>query len=104
MKTAEEWKIERWEDKDYIITGFGLNHAGVYSKREAEIICNALKNATLIIQKDAFRAGMEHAANEIKVRITTLELNKAKANIFDLKDCVDNILTAAKNLTKLPKE
>lgn len=54
MRTSDEWKVERWEDEDYIITGFGLQHPGTFSKREAERIVGILRLATPLIQEDVF--------------------------------------------------
>lgn len=53
MNNANDWKIERWEDQDYIITGFGLQHPSVFTKKEAELILSILKLATPLIQEDA---------------------------------------------------
>ena len=47
-----EWKIERWEDDEYIITGYGLQHTGTFSKREAEMILKILQQATPLIISD----------------------------------------------------
>jgi len=57
MRTIDEWKVEHWEDEDYIITGFDLQHPGTFSKTEATRIVSILKLATPLIQTDAFRAG-----------------------------------------------
>ncbi len=48
---SQEWKMELWEDRDYIITGFGLDHPGTLSKREAELVIQYLNLATPLIQK-----------------------------------------------------
>lgn len=55
MRTKNDWKMERWEGEDWIITGFGIKHPGVYSKREADIILGFLILATPIIQQDAIK-------------------------------------------------
>lgn len=55
MRTKNDWKIERFEGEDFIITGFEFKHPGTYSKCEAETILAFLKLATPIIQQDAIK-------------------------------------------------
>lgn len=53
MKNAGEWRVERWDGEDFIVTGFGIKHPGVFRKREADLIVAILVLATPLIQKDA---------------------------------------------------
>lgn len=61
MKSAEEWKVERWEGQDFIVTGFGVQHPGVLTQREAEQIVWYLKLATPVVQLDSWKQGMTDA-------------------------------------------
>lgn len=56
MKTYEDWKVEQWEGEDYIVTGFGLTHPGVFTHREAIEILKILQLATPLIQKDCINS------------------------------------------------
>jgi len=62
MKSESDWKIERWEDEDFIITGFDVQHSGTYSRREAEEILIFLKIATSAIQADALKWALDQIA------------------------------------------
>jgi len=78
MKTAEEWKIERWEGEDFIITGFGNVIPGTYTKREADLIMRFLVHVTPLVQLDAMKEGMRRAADIVSERGKLLEKNNAK--------------------------
>ncbi len=64
MKDSNNWKIEHQEDQDYIITGFGLQHPGVFNKREAKMILGVLKLVRPLIQKATIKSYLAELEKE----------------------------------------
>lgn len=62
MKSGQEFKVEWWEDEDYIVSGYSANHPGTFTKAEAHAIVQFMQHITPIIQADAWNQGMTDAA------------------------------------------
>lgn len=56
MKSAESWKVELWDEQDYIITGFANQHPSTFTRREAELIQKFIHHVTPLIQQDAIQS------------------------------------------------